>query len=110
MLVAFFGLFRKSEFTLPDGVRFDPLVHLTRGDVVFIRDSRGKLLAVDLHVKFYKNEQLGSSTAVPLSFTGDILCVATMLELLYSLFAHLPLTAPLFPGGTGYQDALRGGE
>jgi hypothetical protein len=110
MLVAFFGLFRKSEFTLPDGTRFDPLVHLTRADCVFVRDSRGKLLAVDLHVKFYKNEQLGSSTAVPLAYTGDVLCVATMLELLYNLFCHLPSTAPLFPGGPGFTDALRGGE
>jgi hypothetical protein len=110
MLVAFFGLFRKSEFTVPDGVAFNPLFHLTRADVSFQRDDRGRLISIELHVKFYKNEQFGSTTAVPLSFTGDILCAATMVERLYNLFSHLPPTAPLFPGGANFREVLRGGE
>ena len=63
MVVAFMGLFRKSEFCLLDGMCFDCLRNLCRGDASFQRVVvNGAVVSMELHVKFYKNEQHGTGT------------------------------------------------
>jgi hypothetical protein len=55
LLTGFAGLLRKSEFTVPDRVAFDPERHLTRADVVFHPSAdRWRWESMDLHIRFSK--------------------------------------------------------
>ena len=111
MVVAFMGLFRKSEFCLLDGMRFDCLRNLCRGDASFQRVVvNGAVVSMELHVKFYKNEQLGTGTAVPFRRIGGDYCPVELVMALLEAFPLLPASAPLFPGGANYADALRASE
>jgi hypothetical protein len=57
ILLAFFGLMRKSEFSVPVGVQFDPVVHLSRGSVVFTYDSAGELVGMKIWLAQAKCDQ-----------------------------------------------------
>ena len=111
MVVAFMGLFRKSEFCLLDGMRFDHLRDLCRGDASFQRVVvNGAVVSMELHVKFYKNEQFGTGTAVPFRRIGGDFCPVDLVLAVLEAFPSLPASAPLFPGGVNFSDALRASE
>lgn len=91
-MVAFFGLFRKSNLLPVSGAKFDPKKHLTRGDIAKCQSG------LTVHVKWSKTIQfLERMFYVPLPFLkGHPLCpVGAVLQLL-SLSGDLNPSAPLF--------------
>jgi hypothetical protein len=118
LLLAFFGLLRKSEFTVAAAGRFDPVFHLAREHVRFVRDRGGAIVSMDVYVRFSKTAQFGTNVAVPVARVGGPLCpVGAMLlhlgghecpewQARWPLFCggglsvggapSLPLTGPLF--------------
>jgi hypothetical protein len=95
ILLAFFGLLRRSEFTLPDGLRFDPAKHLTRSCATLgYHRTTGRLLTLDLHIKFYKCEGTGADYAIPFTRVGGDLCVVEHVE---EVLRRFPLLSPLDP-------------
>jgi hypothetical protein len=111
MMVAFMGLFRKSEFTTKVWNLFNAARNLCRADASFqLHSPDGAVFSMELHVKFYKNEQFGSSTAVPFRWVGGDFCPVDLVQRVLAAFAHLPPTAPLFPGGAGFSGALSASE
>ena len=112
MVVAFMGLFRKSEFTTKLWNLFNPTRNLCRADASFQRQppAGGSVFSMELHVKFYKNDQFGSTSAVPFRRIGGDFCPVELVQRVLDAFSHLPPTAPLFPGGVGFSGALSGPE
>ena len=96
LVTAFAGLLRKSEFSLPDGVVFDPSRHLTREDVMFYPNAAGtQWESADLHVRFSKTEQTSTDYAIPIAWTGGPVCAVSALLHMCHIVPAGPRT-PLF--------------
>jgi hypothetical protein len=101
LLLGFYGLLRKSEFTVADGTVFDPKRHLSRGDVMFLAAEDGRSwTGVEVHIKFSKAQQFGCDHGVPIGFVGGPLCPVLALRHMVSL-DPAPASAPLFRDGRG---------
>jgi hypothetical protein len=74
LLLAFYGLLRKSEFTSPSASAFDPQTHLTRRRVRFCRDPSGSIISMDVHVRFSKTHQYGNEVPIPFARLGGDCC------------------------------------
>jgi hypothetical protein len=99
LVLAFFGLLRKSEFTAPSATTFDPETHLARRDVAF--QWRGKKLAsMTVHIKYSKTEAFGAGYAIPVAASGGRLCPVRAVFDMIQADKGRP-DAPLFrlPGG-----------
>lgn len=94
LLLAFFGLLRKSEFTVSPGTPFDATRHLARQDVRFLYDSAQVAVGMEVHVKFSKAHQTGCVQPVPIAARGDDICPVGALQHLLTLCAGPP-DAPL---------------
>jgi hypothetical protein len=101
LLIGFFGLLRKSEFTVSRRVAFDPLRHMTRGDVMFLPHASGlRWELVELNIKFSKTEQFGTGYALPIGWVGGPLCPMKALWRVCQL-DPAPASAPLLRGADG---------
>jgi hypothetical protein len=83
LLIAFYGLLRKSEFTVPSAAAFNPLQHLTRRRVRFSRDPSGTIISMDVHVRFSKTHQYGNEVPIPFARLGGDFCPVN------AMLAHL---------------------
>lgn len=95
LLLAFFALLRKSEFSVAGGKAFDPARHLSRGDVSFHQDEAGARW-MEIHVKFSKTEQFGADFAIPVARSGGVTCPYSAMVRMLHLRPHAPPAAPLF--------------
>jgi len=101
LLLGFYGLLRKSEFTVADGTVFNPKRHLSLEDVMFLAAEDGRSWAgVEVHIKFSKAQQFGCDHGVPIGFVGGPLCPVLALRHIVSL-DPAPASAPLFRDGRG---------
>jgi hypothetical protein len=74
LLLAFYGLLRKSEITVPSASAFDPCQHLTRRRVRFSRDLSGTVISMDVHVRYSKTHQYGNEVPIPFARLGGECC------------------------------------
>lgn len=96
LVTAFFGLLRKSEFAVGNGIKFDPSRHLTRADATFFPTSDGsKWESMDLHIRFSKTEQRGTDYAIPIAWNGSLVCAMTAVQHMCRLLPAGP-QSPLF--------------
>jgi hypothetical protein len=102
LLTAFFGLLRKSEFTVGAGSQFDPHRHLSCGDISFCGDLEGEQAGrwMEVHVKFSKTEQFGADFSIPIAANGGPVCAYTAVRHMLSLRPRATPTDPLFVMGT----------
>jgi hypothetical protein len=74
ILLAFFALLRKSEFTVPTAAQLDRTRHLLRRDLNFSVNTLGETTAMSVFIKFSKTEQFGAEYAIPIAANGGPLC------------------------------------
>ncbi len=70
ILLAFFGLMRKSEISVPVGLVFNAEVHSSRGSVVFLFDSKGKLTGMKIWLARAKCDKKGVSCWIHFAWIG----------------------------------------
>ena len=79
--IGFFGFLRCGEFLVPDGVTFDPMVHLSIADVSL--SKTGSQETILLNIKVSKTDQFRQGSTVALGSTGSDLCpVAALFDYL----------------------------
>ncbi len=73
--MCFFGFFRAGEITVASAAAYDPIVHLSWGDISV--DSIVTPSAIRIHLKRSKCDQLGNGVDVVIGRTTDELCPVT---------------------------------
>ena len=77
----FFGFLRCGEFLGPDGIWFDPQVHLCLSDVAIVEDKSKR--RIHLRIKASKTDQFHAGSSVVLGSTGAGICpIDALLEYL----------------------------
>ena len=105
MLLAFFALLRVSEYTCPTkGEPFNPSIHATRGDIIFIPNMINPE-RITVEVKVSKTDQWRVGVTLPIYRSGDDEFCPVMA--LRDLFINdpQPLSAPLFDFTSRTQNA-----
>ena len=93
MRLAFYGFLRSSEFCAPSDTHFDPLCHLTSGDVVF-HLRQGKFHHLQVNIKQSKTDPCRSGQTIYIGATNNQFCPVSSL---YSYLSLRPSSrAPLF--------------
>lgn len=96
--VGFFDFLRCSEFLVPDGIAFDPEVHLAVNDLTYVTSTDPP--HVELRIKASKTDQLRRGTTISLGSTRGELCpVAALFDYLN---ARGGAPGPLFVVQTGH--------
>jgi hypothetical protein len=98
ILLAFFGLMRKSEFTVPAGARFHHKVHLSRGSVHFMYDSSGGLSGMKVWLAFSKTDQFGVGCWISFARVGGWCCPVSWMVRLRGFRPSASASSPMFPG------------
>jgi hypothetical protein len=101
ILLAFFGLMRKSEFAVPVGVEFDPRWHLSRGSVVFVFDASGNKTGMKIFLARAKCDQEGKGIWIHFAFVGGWLCPVSWLALMLKRRPNGRRLEPLFMSSSG---------
>ena len=95
-LIAFFGLLRVSEYTCPSQTRFDPSLHLCRGNISFSNDFSMVLV----RLKASKTDPFRAGVTIRIAATHGNLCPVTALRSFLSLSQNTP--GPLFVRSNGF--------
>jgi len=95
--LAWFGLLRVSEYTVPDAATFDATRHATRADVTFAPTTGTDTpLFFDINIKNSKNSLLRDPGFVARIYqSGTTTCAVMAMWTLYQTYP-LPPTSPLF--------------
>ena len=101
ILLAFFGLMRKSEFAVPVGVEFDRVIHMSRGSVVFSYDKEGKLAGMRLWLAQAKCDQERKGAWIHFAWVGGWMCPVSWMELLLRRRPRAAQSEPLFMSSSG---------
>ena len=110
LTVAFCGLLRGGEFAVGSGDVFDPTRHLTRADVTFVHDAKGRK-CLQLRMRVGKSASPEKDTLILLGGGGSLLDPVAAVERLLALDpvprAHDACT-PLFRSADGSALTVRG--
>ena len=101
ILLAFFGLMRKSEFSVPAGVEFDRVIHLSRGSVVFTFDAEGRLAGMKIWLAQAKCDQERTGAWIHFACVGGWLCPVSWMRLLLRRRPRAAQSEPLFMSSSG---------
>ncbi len=101
ILLAFYGLLRKSEFTRPDGMLFDPLLHMSWKSFMFEFDGAGRVVSMKYWLARSKTDQDGVGCWVHYAFVGGWLCPVTWLRLLKRMRPDSLDTDPVLLSASG---------
>jgi hypothetical protein len=95
MTLAHFGCLRAGELTVPSVMSFDPLIHLSVGDVNFSQlDPNTPYMSV--FIKRSKTDKSNKGFNVYIGCSGTNVCALCAVKKLLSNYAHRDLHLPLF--------------
>ena len=95
VLVAYFGMLRISEYTMPSQAHFDPLLHLTVDDVTIIRARK----IARIYLKKSKTDPFRKGVAIRIGVLGHDFC--PVITLVRYLAIRGPKFGPLFMFSNG---------
>ena len=101
ILLAFFGLMRKSEFAVPVGLLFNPATHLSRESVVFLYDPEGRLTGMKIWLARAKCDQEGVGCWIHFAWIGGWLCPVAWMSLMLRARPRAAKCEPLFKSASG---------
>ncbi|CAH1782344.1 unnamed protein product, partial [Owenia fusiformis] len=94
MTLAFFGLFRCNEITIPDNSTFCPNKNMTTNDISFHKGVNGTFMKVML--KQSKTDTIGTGVQVIIGCTETNVCAVCAMKNNLSLFIGNKKDTPLF--------------